>query len=205
MQDNTSHDIIKSKYLLTPQYLKRERTRKFINIALTLFVLSLFGFFAINPTISTILKLRKELDDSRFAYNQLETKIRNLSALRTQYDNLQTDLPVITDAISEAPDVHLLFAQIQALARNSNVKIKRLQNFEVEVIKSSKGPKKPYYSYSFSISGNGSFENIHNFVSTIISMQRIVNIETFNINTASNQIDSQTLTFNIQAAAFFKE
>ncbi len=205
MQNNLTKEIVKNKYLHTKQDAVKERTRKFVNIALTLFALSLFGFFAINPTISTILKLQKELDDNRQAYNQLDTKIKNLSALRTQYDNLQTDIPIVTDAISTSPDVHLLFAQIQTLAKDANVVIKRLQNFEVEVIRISKGPSKQYYSYSFSISGGGSAENIYSFISDITNMQRIVNIDTFNINSGSDKDDAQSLAFNIQGTAFFKE
>lgn len=188
----------------TLPYLNKERTQKFISIVLTLLALSFFGFFAINPTISTILKLQKELSDSQFVYNQLDSKIKNLSILRNQYANLQNDLPIIIDAVSMQPDVHLLFAQIQTVARESNVKILKLQNFEVEVLKNNKGPEKQYYSYSFSIGGSGSFENISNFLSTVTSMQRVINIEVFAINNISS-LDVASLGFNIQGAAFFKE
>lgn len=188
----------------TLPYLNKERTQKFISIVLTLLALSFFGFFAINPTILTILKLQKELSDSQFVYNQLDSKIKNLSILRNQYANLQNDLPIIIDAVSTKPDVHLLFAQIQTVARESNVKLSKLQNFEVEVLKNNKGPEKQYYSYSFSIGGSGSFENISNFLSTVTSMQRVINIEVFAINNISSQ-DVASLGFNIQGAAFFKE
>lgn len=206
MKDNIAKDIIKTKYLSKLPYLNQERTQKFIGIVLTLLALSFFGLFAISPTISTILKLQKELSDSQFVYDQLESKIKNLSTLRKQYDNLQNDLPIVLDAISTVPNAHLLFAQIQTAARKSNVKILQLQNFEVEVLKNNNGPGKPYYSYSFSIGGNGSFENIYNFVSTIINMQRIINIEVFAINNVTVSLqDVASLGFNIQGTSFFKE
>ena len=204
MQDNIAKDIIKTKYFSKLPYLNQERTQKFIGIVLTILAISFFGLFAISPTISTILKLQKELADSQFVYDQLDSKIKNLSELRKQYDNLQNDLPIIIDAISTVPNVHLLFAQIQTAAQESAVKILRLQNFEVEVLKNNKGPGKQYYSYSFSIAGNGSLENIYNFVSTIINMQRIINIEVFAINNTSFK-DVQSLGFNIQGTSFFKE
>lgn len=203
MQD-TVKDIIKTKYFPKLPYLNEERSQKFFTIVLTLLALSFFGFFAINPTISTILKLQKKLSDSQFVYSELDTKIKNLSILRNQYANLQNDLPIVIDAISTTPDVHLLFAQIQTVAQESNVKILKLQNFEVEVLKNNKGPGKQYYSYSFSIAGSGSFENISNFVSTVTNMQRVINIEVFAINNISSQ-DVASLGFNIQGSAFFKE
>ncbi|OGH41826.1 MAG: hypothetical protein A3H79_02795 [Candidatus Levybacteria bacterium RIFCSPLOWO2_02_FULL_36_8b] len=200
MQD-IAKDIVKIKYFRTLPYLNQERTQKFVGIVLTLLAVMFFGFFAVNPTISTILKLKKEVADSQFAYNQLGEKIKNLSELRSQYANLQNDLPIIIDAIPIEPNIHLLFAQIQAIASQSNVRIKNLQNFEVEVIKNNKALGKQYYTYSFAISGNGSFENISSFISSITGMQRIVSIDLFTIVNQSRQL----LGFNIQGTAFFKE
>ncbi len=181
-------------------YLSEERSQKFFAIALTLLASSFFGFFAINPTVSTIVKLKKEVSDNEFVYNELNSKIKNLSELRKQYSSLQNDLFIITNAIPTEPDVHLLFAQIQTIARNSDVKIKKLQNSEVEVLKNDKSSSKQYYSYSFSIVGDGPFQNITNFTQSITNMQRITDIDVFSITGGG-----QSLGFNIQGVAFFKE
>jgi len=194
---------MKDKYFPKLPYLSQERSQKFFYIVLTLLALSFFGFFAINPTVSTILKLKKEVADSEFVFRELETKIKNLSTLRIQYDNIQSDLPVITDAITKEPNVHLLFAQIQGASQQSNIKIKKLQNFEVEILKNTNTPGKKYYSYSFVIVGNGSFTDISDFVSTIRNMQRIIDIDIFSINSQIGQ--NEPLEFNIQGIAFFKE
>ncbi len=193
---------MQNKYFPTLPYLTPERSQKFFGIVLTLCALSLFGFFAIKPTVSTILKLKKELADNQFVFDQLETKIKNLTTLRKQYFNLQNDLPVVTNAITVQPDVHLLFAQIQSVAQASNINIKKLQNFQVEVLKNDKSANKNYYSYSFSIAGAGSFENISKFIQTITNMERIISIDAFSINLTDQS--SQSLEFNIQGTAFFK-
>lgn len=195
---------MQNKYFPKLPYLNEERSQKFFVIALTLLALSFFGLFAINPTVSTILKLRKELSDSKFVNGQAETKIKNLRTLREQYGNLQIDLPIITDAITIQPDAHILFAQIQAAAQKSNIKIDKLQNFEVEILKNNNASNKKYYSYSFAIAGFGSFENISDFISAITNMQRIINIDIFSIATTTEQ-SSQPLEYNIQGTAFFKQ
>ena len=194
---------MQDKYFPKLPYLNEERSQKFFAIVLTLIALSFFGFFAINPTVSTILKLKKELSDSEFVYRELETKIKNLSILRKQYSSMQTDLSVVTDAITTQPDVHILFAQVQAAARKSSVKVKKLQNFEVEILKNNKTPGKKYYSYSFAILGSGPFENISDFVSTITNMQRVIDIDIFSLTSTSKQ--NEPLEFNIQGTAFFKQ
>ncbi len=194
---------MQNKYLPTLPYLTPERSQKFFGIVLTLCALSFFGFFAIKPTVSTILKLKKELSDNLFVFHQLEIKIKNLTELRKLYFNLQQDLPTIENAITAQPDVPILFAQIKSIAQTSNIAIKKLQNFEVEVLKNEKSAGKNYYSYSFSIAGTGSFGNISNFISTLTKMERIIDIDTFSINNISDQSE-ESQGFNIQGTAFFK-
>ena len=201
---NDPKDIIKNKYLPIFPYLTSERSQKFFGIVLTLCALSFFGFFAIKPTVSTIVKLQKELSDNQFVLSQMETKIKNLTELRKQYSDLQNNIPIITSAIPIQPDAHLLFAQIQSIAQTSNVTIKKLQNSEVEILGNDKNANKDYYSYSFSIGGSGSFENISKFIQILTSMERIVNIDTFSTNNISDQ-NNTSLGFDIQGTVFFKD
>lgn len=200
---NNSKDITKNKYLPDVSSLASERNQKFFGIILTFCALSFFGFFAIKPTISTIFRLQKEISDNEYVLDQQETKIKNLAELRIQYSNLQSDLPIIMNAITIQPDVALLFGQIQSVGKMSNIILKRLQNFEAQIIEKDNSEKKDYYSYSFSIAGTGSSENIYKFMQTLTNMERVINIDTFSINTATGQKD-ESLKFNIQGTAFFK-
>jgi len=204
MQDKISKEIVKKRYLQTLEYLDQERMRKFVGIALTLIALSFFGLFAINPTVSTILRLRKELEDSKYVNTQLETKNENLNKLRTAYTNIEKDLNTINEAISVKPNAHLLFAQIQAISQQNNIKLSKLQNFEVEVIKNNKSSGKKYYSFSFSLGGNGTAENIYKFVAALSQMQRIISIDVFSLSGA-NISGAQEVGFAIQGTAFFME
>ena len=203
MQNETSKMEPRLKYLPTLPYLSPERSQKFFGIILTLIALSFFGFFAISPTISTILKLKKELSDNELVYKEIGGKIKNLSSLRIKYADLQNDLPLVTDAITLQPDAHLLFAQIQAFAQKSNIKLKKLQNSEVEIVRNEKAVGKQYYSFPFSVAGSGSFEDLFNFISDITNMQRVINIDLFTLNNISGQ-DNRSLNFTIQGITFFK-
>lgn len=195
---------MQNKYLPNLPYLAPERSQKFFGIVLTLCALAFFGFFAIQPTVSTILKLQKEISDNQTVLDQMDTKLKNLTELRKQYFNLQNDLPIITSAITTQPDVSMLFAQIQSIAQTSGITINKLQNFEVEVLRSNINTTKDYYSYSFTTAGTGSFTSISNFVQALTNMERIVNIDSFSISNNSSQ-NGGSLGFNIQGTAFFKD
>lgn len=193
---------MQKKYFPTLPYLTPERSQKFFGIILTFLALAFFGFFAIKPTISTILKLQKELSDNQFVFDQLEIKIKNLTALRKQYFNLQNDLPIINSAITLQPDTQILFAQIQSIARMSDIVIKKLQNSEVEISKNDKSTSKNYYSYNFIIAGSGSSENILKFIKILTNMERVINLNTFSISIATDKVNESR--FDIQGVAFFK-
>jgi len=197
-------DLAKNKYFPNLPYLTTPGSQKFFGIVLTLCALSFFGFFAIKPTISTIFKLKKEISDNQFVLNQMETKIKNLTELRKQYSSLQNDLPTITSTITVQPEASSLFAQIQSIAQASNINLNKLQNSEIEVLGSEKSTDKDYFSYSFSLAGAGSFENISRFVSTLTNMQRIINIDVFSTGSAINQ-NAESVGFNIEGIAFFKD
>lgn len=182
--------------------LKGERTQKFITIVLTLITLSLFGLFAINPTLSTIAKLQKELSDSEFVHQQLQIKINNLSLLQQQYSKIENDLPVIYSAIPQNPDVPILIAKIQEIAQNSNIKLNNLENFQVELFKQNLAKEK-YYSYSFSFEGRGSKGNIENFIEEIVNIDRIIDLDLVSVNKTTNPDGS--LRLNIQGIAYYKK
>jgi len=203
MQNNSKEGII-NKNLPGFQYLTTERNQKFFGLVLTLCALSFFGFFAIKPTISTILELQKEVKDNQYVLNQIDVKIENLTQLGEQYSNLKDDIPVVTNAVPMQPDAPILFAQIQSIAQTSDITIKKLQNFEVEIIRNDKEANKNYYSYSFSVAGSGSFKNISAFMQKLVNMGRVINIETFSINNVAD-LKNGIAEFDIKGTAFFKD
>ena len=202
-QNKTTLDIAKNRYFTNLPFFKEERAQKFISIALTLLALSFFGFFAINPTLSTIAKLQKEIEDSEFVNNELERKIGSINILRQKYADLQSDLPIVFESIPRKADVPIFIAKIQTIAKNSNINVKKIQNSEVQVVRSRKETNK-YYSYSFSIEGGGEYENISQFISTLTSMQRLVNVEILSLRKSAIQNDP-LIQFSINAMTFIKE
>lgn len=202
-QDKTDINTIKNNYFSQLPFLREEKTQKFMGIGLTIFALSFFGFFAINPTLSTIAKLRKEIKDNEFVNSQLEKKITDLNKLKILYSNLQNDLPIVFESLPKKADVPTLIAKIQSLALNNNLKITKIQNFDVEIVKSKK-EKDAQYTSAFSITGDGTYEGISQFVSNLTNMQRIISINTLSIK-RSQENNNQSIKFTIDAIALIKE
>lgn len=206
LENKTNKDTAKidgDKHFNVLPFFREEKAQKITGITLTLLALSFFGFFAMNPTFSTVAKLQKEIKDNEFVNSQLEQKIVNINKLKLQFATLQNDLPLVLDSMPKKADVPLLVAQIQSLAAQYNINLRKIQNFEVELFKNKKTDKK-YYSYNFSIAGSGTYEDISQFISNITSMQRIVDVDTLSLERSGTQ-DSSSVEFSINAVSFFKE
>lgn len=188
-------------FVLLPNF-GNKNTRKFTTIILTLIALSFFGLFAINPTLSTIAKLQKELEDNQFIDNSLRQKISNLSILQQKYSVLQNDIPIILNTIPQDSQIPLVMGEIQSIVKQSNIQLESLQNFQVELVKNNDTNNK-YYSFEFSVSGFGSYDNISKFINSLVNMQRLIQIEALSIN---RQTDSNTsLRFTLRGMAFYKK
>ena len=72
-----------TKYLiaLLPR-LREKKIQTFTTLALTLITFTVFSVFAISPTLGTITDLQKQISDSQFVNQQLQTKITALSPQR---------------------------------------------------------------------------------------------------------------------------
>ena len=88
------------------------------------------------------------------------------------------------------------------LVRN-NLKISKIQNFDVDIVNSKK-EKDAQYTSAFSITGDGTYEGVSQFVSSLTNMQRIISIDTLSFK-RSQESDSQFIKFTIDAIAFIKE
>lgn len=212
IEKNLFRDFKKNKYL--EKYLERlpnfkeKKTQKFTTLILTLIAFSFFGFFAINPTLSTIAQLKKELADNQFVNESLEKKIQNLSLLQQKYALLEDDLSRLLSAIPRSPTVPLFTAQVQSIAQSSNVTLARLQTFDVELAKTStpvsnQNTQDDYSYFAFSLSVEGTYEDISDFISTLVNFDRVITIENMSLSNVPKK--TKILSLNIRGKAYFKK
>jgi len=199
---NLFKDIKKNKYFQLLPDFKEDRVQKITTLALTLVALSFFGLFAINPTLSTIAKLEKELSDNKFVDQKLQTKINDLSLLQQKYASIQQDLPYVYSSVPKSPEAPLVIAQIQTLAKANNLKISSFQTFQAEIEKSPTNLKK-YSNFLFNLSAVGAYQDINMFISSLNSMQRIITLDMLSISKKID--DTSLLELNLKGTTFFKK
>ena len=182
--------------------LKNKRTVQFTYLVLTIMALTFFGVFAINPTLSTIAKLHKELADNQFVDDQLGRKIQNLSSLQQSYATTQDDLPIIESSVPKNPQAPILLAQAQSVAKESNITLISTQVFPVELNQNSK-INKNYSTFSFILLGQGTISDISDFVDRLSKIQRVISLDQINLTKKADSSDM--LQISIRGSAYFKQ
>lgn len=183
------------KYLeLIPDF-KKEKTQKFTTVVLTIIAIIILALFAINPTLSTIANLQKQLDDAKFVTGRLDEKINNLSVLQAKYNSISSDLPILYETIPQKPEVPKFTGQLQSLAQSSNLKIVNLQISDIVISKNLS-------FYTFNLTAQGQYEDIINFLNKAVAMQRI--ISNFQISINQPSAENSLPQLNLRGKALFK-
>lgn len=186
---------------LLPDFTE-ERTQAFTTIALSLLAFSILGFFAIQPSLTTIAQLRKELDDSKQVRDSLDLKIKNLSFLQSQYFQIEPDIPTIFAAVPQNPDAAILIGQLQAVAKDAEVTIVRINALEVELARKTEDPKLKS-TYFFTLDATGSHDRITTLLSTLVDYQRIASIDS--ITLTKNEDAGGAYSASVRGIAYFKK
>lgn len=186
--------------------LQKERVREYGTLILTFCALSFFSIFAINPTLSTITDLRKQLADNQAADIAFKTKIKNLATLQQAYTTLTPDLGLIESAIPKTPSSIELLGKIQAVSQQSNVTVVALQVSDVTLLSPKKGLAKSGKtvqapSFSFLIRVQGTDEQLLSFLSSFLSFDRITTIESLSL--ATNEKEETKPILTIRANAYY--
>lgn len=179
------------EYIKLLPRIQQENTKAITMLIFTFIALSILSIFAINPTLSTIFDLQKQLEENIFVDQQLQIKINNLSTLQTQYQTLSDRLNPLYDAIPQTPLVPIITDQLQLLAEQSGITITSL-TLSPAVISDPKQPEgvKTHSSFSFTLEAEGDYTSMLTFAERITNFNRIVTIEsiTFIKNEETGQL-----------------
>ncbi|HVA96870.1 MAG TPA: type 4a pilus biogenesis protein PilO [Candidatus Acidoferrales bacterium] len=188
------------EYLKLLPNMQEETTRSFVTLALTFGALSFFGIFAINPTLSTIADLQKQLADDQQTDQQLQTKINNLSSLEQQYNQLGSNLTNIYAAVPQNADVPLLSAQIAALAKKHNLQLNAFRIAEIQLATITKNPKTQ--SFVFTMQADGNYNDMLAFTAELAKVSRVITIESMDIGRNSQ---TNNLVLTLRGRQYFKQ
>ena len=181
-------------------YFKKEKNQQYITLILTLSASIFFFIFAINPTLSTIANLKRQVSDAKFVEEKLSQKINNLSSLSLEYQTIKNAIPFILEAVPKNPEAPTLVAQIQALAEQSSIEVTKIEILPVDLNDRNATNSSSFF---FELTGSSSFENIQKFLSSLTNMQRVISVDSIQISRIIKE--GQGLELAVKGSAYFKK
>jgi Tfp pilus assembly protein PilO len=170
--------------------ITKPQNRVYTATILSFLVISLFLWYAVKPTVQTIITLRREIKDNREISKQMEEKISTLVQAQAAYQSISQQLYILSEAVPRDPNPVNALISVRNLAEISGVTVTSLQVPEVMLegaTATQSGtpataslPGDPQ-SVKFTMSVEGTYDNIKLFLSKLISMRRIITIQNLSI------------------------
>ncbi len=200
---------MKSKSLLYSRYFSyiKPITRLPIikNYAPTIFTLltaTLLVFFAIKPTLETILVLQKKLADSNEILQKIDKKTRDLSLGKENYYNLDPSIKnKISQAIPDTVNLKSIISLLEQSARLNDASISALQIQPIVIdTKKAEGIIGEMREVSFIFNAEGNYNNLTSLLQNLKTSSRLVSIDSLSISRAN---DSKSLIISLSGKAYY--
>jgi len=154
----------------------------------TLAVLTIFIFFAIKPTIETILVLQKKLADSTQVLEKVNQKANNLSAGKANFEKLPPNLKnrlaaAIPDTVSLKSVISIL--EQTAQTHEASVSALQIQSLVLETKKDNQQGSLSEVSFTFNTEGE--YKNLILLLKDLRSSTRLIYINSLSLSKPSGE------------------
>ena len=174
------YERYKKYYLSLEPVLNGKNNRAYTTVIFSFLVISLFGWYAIRPTMQTIFTLKREIVDRTDVDKKMEDKISALIEAQAAMENIQNALPALSQALPSNADPVRAIAQIRGLADEVGVSMTSFTvpqvSLQDEQIKSKLPTVGKVTSMPVTLSVIGAYPNVKQFLTQISDLRRITQI-----------------------------
>ncbi len=188
-------------------FVKSTKASAYMMVTLSFFTVSFFGFFAVRPTVRTIVELQKQIDDSKRIKDVLQKKIDGLVEAQDQYQLIRDFVPVLDEALPATPNLSRLILTLDRMALEREATISQLKvqsiQYQPERTVSKKLPTelKPV---RFQIIVSGSYEQINIFLNRLFHTRRILTADALELLPNVEQNTAQ-LSLTLSLKGFYQQ
>jgi Tfp pilus assembly protein PilO len=199
-------------------------------VAMSLFTISFFGFFAIKPTLKTITVLNRQIMDKNTLNSQLDQKINNLILAQDEYKKIQNDLSFIFTLMPYDPQFPLLFRKLELLASQNGASISDIQFNPIILYQNDKPantvksletttpetntqtpvpqktiitPPKVTSSLSYTLAFAGEYQNLITLLDQLTKLDRLVTILSVHLVGGETANEKSKLNIVLKASSYY--
>jgi Tfp pilus assembly protein PilO len=154
------------------------------NLALSLLLIILLSLLAIKPTLVTITKLLKEIEQAKQINQQMKRKIVALEQLRSTYPEIERNIQLVDNSLPKQVEFPNFAKRINYFVTSNNVQLVSHNFGQFDLLSSAIQEDKG--SADFQITFAGSFVGIKQFIQDLENMDRIVKINSLSISSKTD-------------------
>ena len=165
-------------------------------------VFSFFIVFAIRPNLSSVVTLNEQLTQLNTLDQQYESTITKIINLQTLIEQNRENFYLLDDALPSTPQVNKVIDDIKRNASESGMAIDKMEVQEISLKEDAS--KNKMKTLSVLMESSASFENIKQFIDTLIKQRRLKNIQSLNlIKESSESSESSKLKIKLEIGGFY--
>ncbi len=182
-------------YTYVKPVLENKIVKSYASYIFSLVTIGILIFFAIRPTVTTILKLQTSIDENQKLLDQLNQKAENLSQAQRNYDKMDASLKTkITTALPASAEITTLTKYLDTLvvgqASDSALQIQPVPLYDARHDYNAPIPKPTLAEVNFTYNIVGDYQQILLAIDKLTRLPRIITIKKL---TVSRQVDSPTI------------
>lgn len=162
---------------------KNKFVKTYSSLIFSLITVSIFSYYAIRPTVSTILSLQKSIAEQNRILSTLKQKVNNLVTGKSNYDSIPPSVKTkLADLVPDNPSLPGLIDTLTYAAQTSEATISGLQ-FQPVILENQSTTLSKTTSLNqvdFSLNVQGSFANLMKLLTAIKRTDRLVTITSIN-------------------------
>lgn len=167
----------------------------------TLLTATILIFFAIKPTVETILVLQKKLVQSEEVLQKVTKKVNDLSLAKTNYDNLDQNIKDrIAATIPDAVNLKSAIESLEQVAKIHEASISALQIQPLTIDAKAEDKIGSLAEISFIFNTEGNYQNLIALLQDLKSSSRLISIDSLTMSKVS---EGNTLIMSLSGKAYY--
>lgn len=188
-------------YTYIKPIINNKKIQTYSGLVFSIITVSIFAFFAIRPTISTIIGLQKSIQEQEEILTTLSQKSSNINTGKTNYDTLDLSVKENIELLfPEKVEIARLIDNLNSLANKYQASVSGLQFQQIDLIPTTRNPKNLVLKeMDFNFNLQGKYPELVKILAEFTSADRLIQIDSVSINQSSDR----NLLMTINAKAFY--
>ena len=179
------------------KFFESAQNKSYTILGLTFIALIIFGAFAIRPTITTIVKLNKKVQEGQQLDARMQEKIDTLYSLQSQIYNNDRKLKLSESSFPNDPKIDIIVANAELVAQKYDLTLVSLTPGDEVDSESLESLSSKILLQSMRITLEGSRENFQKFIQHIETLPREIHITRIAVNEDDDDLENNTLTAKV--------